>query len=527
MKILTIAAIVLCAVSMCASVALSAASAPTIRMPHIFGDNMVLQSGPATPVWGWAKPGDKVTVSLGPQKQTATVGKDGKWTVTLKNLAESDVPTTMTVSYKASSVTIKNILIADVWVGSGQSNMDFWTAGATNAAEEMAKANYPKIRIFKVAMKFSGQPRDDVDGQWQECNPQTIVGFSAVLYFFGRDIYLKTGRPLGLLQTCVGGTNIERWMSPESFNTSPILADFAKNIAAKDADYRAMMSAKMDTIDFWLKNTREAIAQGKPIPAAPIPDHPQDNATTLFNGMVYPIIPFGIKGAIWYQGESNGNENESYLVKTQALVGGWRKLWGRGDFPFYWVQLANYLQPNDNPGGDTGWGGCRDAQRRALAIPNTGMASAIDLADAGNPDDIHPKNKQDVGGRLALWALRDVYGFKDIVPSGPLYKSIKIEDNKVRISFDCVGKGLMIGEKVGLEPTKEIKDGKLKRFAIAGEDKVWHWADAVIDGDTVVLSSPDVPKPVAVRYAYSMNPAGANLYNKEGLPASPFTTADW
>ena len=240
--------------------------------------------------------------------------------------------------------------------------------------------------------------------------------------------------------------------------------------------------------------------------------------------MINPVVPFGIKGAIWYQGESNGGEGDSYYHKMRALVNGWRKVWNQGDFSFYHVQLANWQKPNNEPAGGDGWAKVRMAQLQSLQIPNTGMAVTVDIGDAG---DIHPKNKFDVGERLALWALRDNYGKKDLVVSGPLYKSLKVEGNKIRVSFDHVGGGLIVGKKDGRNPTVEDKGGKLQRFAIAGEDKKWVWAEAVIDGPAVVVSSPDVPKPAAVRYAYSMNPEGCNLYNKEGLPASPFRTDVW
>jgi len=239
--------------------------------------------------------------------------------------------------------------------------------------------------------------------------------------------------------------------------------------------------------------------------------------------MVHPLEPFAMRGAIWYQGESNGGEGESYYHKTKALVNGWRELFNP-ELAFYWVQLADFRQPNDNPAGGDGWAKIREAQRKALTIPHTGMAVITDIGEA---NDIHPRNKQDVGWRLAQWALHQTYDRKDLVPSGPLYKCCKVEKDAIRITFDNVGSGLMVGEKTGLEPSKEVSDGQLKRFAIAGADKQWHWAEATIDGDTVVVKCPDVPEPVAVRYAYTMNPAGSNLYNKEGIPASPFRTDDW
>jgi sialate O-acetylesterase len=243
--------------------------------------------------------------------------------------------------------------------------------------------------------------------------------------------------------------------------------------------------------------------------------------------MIHPLVNFRIKGALWYQGESNGGEGDSYFFKKRALIGSWRHLWAEGDFPFYFVQLANFQKPNPDPAGGDGWARVRMAQSRCLTIPHTGMAVAIDLADADNPDDIHPKNKQDVGERLARWALAKDYGRKDVVCSGPLYKEMKVEGDRIRIVFDSTGSGLTAASKIGRAPILADPQGRLQGFAIAGEDRKWVWADATIDGASVLVASPAVPKPVAVRYAFTMNPAKANLYNKDGLPASPFRTDDW
>jgi sialate O-acetylesterase len=242
--------------------------------------------------------------------------------------------------------------------------------------------------------------------------------------------------------------------------------------------------------------------------------------------MVYGLAPYGVRGAIWYQGESNGGEGVEYFHKMQALIGGWRSVWNQADFPlyFYFVQLADWQQPNDDPAGGDGWARLREAQRQALTIDHTGMAVTIDI---GQANDIHPRNKQDVGARLARWALRDVAN-KDLVVSGPLFRESTVEDGQIRVHFDHVGSGLMVGtRKEGLQPTEEDQDGSLKRFAIAADDRVWHWADAKIDGDTLVVSSENVAKPSAVRYGFSMNPDGANLHNREGLPASPFRSDSW
>jgi sialate O-acetylesterase len=259
-----------------------------------------------------------------------------------------------------------------------------------------------------------------------------------------------------------------------------------------------------------------------------IPRHPGGNGWSgMYNAMIHPFVRLPIKGALWYQGESNGGEGETYYHKMRALIGGWRQQWGQGDFPFYFVQLANFQNATEDPAGGNGWAKLREAQRKSLSIPNTGMAVITDTVPLAEANDIHPRNKYDVGLRLARWALNRDYGQKDIEVSGPLFKALKIEGNKARLVFDHSGSGLMVGKKEGRTPAIENKEGKLKRFAVAGADKKWFWAEAIIENHTVVVSSPEVTEPVAVRYAFSMNPDGANLCNREGLPASPFRTDNW
>ena len=341
----------------------------------------------------------------------------------------------------------------------------------------------------------SATPLDKGRGKWQVCQPSTAGGFSAVGYFFGRRLQKELKVPIGLVGSNWGGTRIEPWVSLDGFRSVPELKKIADEVAARESQARG--------------DAKVRVGGGTP--------------SAIFNSMVSPLAPFAMRGGIWYQGESNGNEGESYYHKKKALVNGWRKLFNP-DLAFYWVQLADFRNASPNPAGGDGWAKLREAQRKALTIPGTGMAVIHDIGNAGN---IHPRNKQDVGSRLAQWALHQTYGRKDLVPCGPLYKGLKIEDGAIRLSFDHVGSGLMVGQKEGLKPTTEAKDGKLGRFAIAGADKKWHWAEATIDGDAVVVKSAEVAKPVAVRYGFTMNPRGANLYNKEGIPASPFRTDDW
>jgi len=463
----------------------AAVAAPAeVKLPSQFSTGMVLQQGKPVPVWGWANAGAKVSVAFAGQEKSATADGDGKWTVTLDALKTATTPGTMTVTAGDDEVKLDDVLVGEVWICSGQSNME-WTVGGCNSPDDVAAADYPLVRHIKVPHKPSAEPLDNFQGSWVACSPQTVPGFTAVGYFFARELHKELGVPIGLVNSSWGGTRIEPWTPPCGFAAVPEL----KEMAEKDYDAK---------------------------------NHQQP--TVLYNGMISPLVPLAIRGAIWYQGESNGGEGVSYYHKKQALIGGWRQLFKQGDFPFYYVQLANWQQPNDNPQGGDGWAKLREAQVSTLQVPNAGMAVIIDIGEAR---DIHPKNKQDVGRRLALWALAKDYGKKDLVYSGPLYKDMKVEGDKIRVSFDHVGSGFMVGKKEGREPVREIKDGELKRFAIAGADQQWHWAKAAIDGDTVVVSCPEVKEPVAVRYAFSMNPEGANLYNKDGLPASPFRTDEW
>ncbi|HUX15844.1 MAG TPA: sialate O-acetylesterase, partial [Phycisphaerae bacterium] len=388
--------------------------------------------------------------------------KDGRWEVRLGPF-EAGGPHTLKIS-GPQAVTIQDVLVGDVWLCAGQSNME-WGMTGSDTGDDIPKADLPKIRQTRPG------------GNWVVCTPESAAGFKAVGFYFARAVQRETGVPIGLVNNAVGGSRIEPWVDPASVASAT--------------------------------EVRPALEGGK---------------SGLFIAKTLPLVPYGLRGMLWYQGESNGSEGTSYLQKLQILIGGWRKLWGQGDFPLYVVQLPNFQKVNDNPAGGDGWANIREAQLKALAIPNTGVIITIDV---GEPKNIHPKNKFDVGERLARWALAKDYGKKDLVYSGPLYKGMKVEGNKVRIAFDHVGSGLMVGKKEGRRPTGEVKDGRLKRFAVAGADKKWVWADAVIEKDTVVVSSPDVPNPVAVRYAFSGNPEGCNLYNKEGLPASPFRTDDW
>jgi sialate O-acetylesterase len=491
----------------------STISSAGIRLPSIISDNMVLQQGEGdnTPIWGWADPGKKITITASwGGKWKATSDANGNWMVKIKP-GKAGGPYEMTIS-DGNPITLKNILVGEVWVCSGQSNMEFTVKQANNSAQEIADANnYPQIRSFNVGRKVIYTPMHNCNGKWQVCSSQTAGNFTAVGYFFGRELNKQLNVPIGLIHTSWGGTPAESWMSREYLendpNFQPILKRFEEtsaNIVELKKKYREEMQ-KYDSISPKLK------AEGKPLPPRPEepigPGHAY-SPTGLYNGMIVPILPYGICGAIWYQGESNAWRAYQYRTLFPAMIKNWRDAWHQGDFPFYFVQLANYDEVNPEP-VESDWAELREAQLMTLSVPNTGMAVTIDIGEK----DIHPKNKQDVGKRLALWALAKTYG-KNIVYSGPIYRLMEVQENKAVLHFENIGGGLM------------AKGDSLKGFAIAGADRKFVWADANIEGNTVVVSSDKVNVPVAVRYAWEKNPV-CNLYNKEGLPATPFRTDTW
>jgi sialate O-acetylesterase len=454
--------------------ALACSAQAAVKLPSIIGSNMVLQRDQSVPIWGWDDPGTEVTVTLGESKATAKADANGKWMVRLPAL-KAGGPHSMTIAGK-DTVTLENILVGEVWFCSGQSNMEWTVNNSANAKEEIAAANHPRIRHIKVPHVPAETPQDDVKTSgWQECNPQNVPGFTAVGYYFGRNLQEKLDVPIGLIGCNWGGTRIEPWTPPQGFKKVPALKDIA------------------DNLDKFPQKTPQGQIN-------------HQTALALYNGMVAPLVPYGIRGAIWYQGESNNGEGMLYYEKMKALIAGWRSVWGNNDLPFLYVQLAPFRYGNRNPADLPGiW----EAQTAALAVPHTGMAVTVDI---GNVTNIHPVNKQDVGRRLALWAFAKVYGQGDLVYCGPLYKSMKVEGNKIRLAFDHVGGGLV------------SRDGQpLSWFTIAGEDKNFVEAEARIEGNEVVVSSQSVEKPVAVRFGWNQE-AEPNLSNKEGLPASPFRT---
>ena len=427
-------------------------------------------------IFGTASPGEKVTAALAGKTASTTATADGYFRVELPAMKADGKAHTLTVTGK-NTVKLTDVLLGEVWICSGQSNMSqtmYYGGETLNKVEERAAADHPQIRLFNVKSRVAGPvPLTDARGTWRICSPHSAPSFSAVGYFFGRALLQKLKVPIGLIGTHWGNTQIEPWTPPVGFRQVPQLKDYPE----------------------------------------------KKKGGHIYNGMVNALTPLSVRGAIWYQGESNGSVGLRYEYLQEALVKGWRSTFENENLSFYWVQLANFREPKNNPAGG-GWGPIREGQRRALKIPKTGMAVAIDIGDARN---IHPRNKQDVGARLALWALAKDYG-QDIVYSGPLYKSMKVEGDKIRITFDQVGGGLVTAKKEGLKPTEIAPGAELTHFAIQGADNKWHWAKAKIDGKTVVVWADGVSAPKHVRFGYQSNPVGINLYNKEGLPASPFTT---
>jgi sialate O-acetylesterase len=421
-----------------------------------------------------------------------------------------------------------------VWLCSGQSNMNLPLRETMHAAAMQAGVTNDAIRYFTAPPLASVLPCDDVSARWTVCRADTVGGCSAVAYCFAREIADSLQVPIGLLISAWSGTAIAPWTAPEGFRAVPELSAVARDVDAWTPTTEIGRSAYTQYIarlQVWIDQAQDALDRGVLLPVQPMPPgwvmHGLNfQRTCIFNGMIHPLKPYAIRGVVWYQGESNGDGGLGYYPSMKALIIGWRQIWNQGDFPFYYVQLPAYGPPNTSrPAGGDGWTLVREAQAMTLSVTNTGMACAIDLGGS-TPADLHPRNKLDVGRRLARWALARTY-HHDLVCSGPLYRAFTVEGTAIRVAFDYVGAGLMAGEKIGIDPTRDVPNGILKGFSVAGEDKVWHWADARIDGPTVVVTSPAVSRPAAVRYAYSGNPEGANLYNRDGLPAGPFRTDSW
>ena len=640
------------------------------KLADVFSDNLVLQRDMQVPVWGWASPGSKVELRFSDQTKSSIAGTDGRWELRLDALQASSVPRSLLVdsSIDKQQIIIRNVLVGEVWLCSGQSNMLYNVNSSKNGADESRDANYPLIRLLAVPRQTSELPQARLGAAWQVCSPATVSSFSAVGYFFGRELFQRLQVPVGLINSSWGGSVADAWTSrnglmsiPELrediwerhekdlLNLEPLRAAYADRLRdleertrdtgnigwgkgwadlhGTDAEWKAtdipwcgLQSAEglffsgvlwfrkelnlpsawagqelrlslgscdrscsiyfnnvpvdglalAEQLDAQSFSCEYAIPASLPRPGSnviavrihmgmyaealtgpatsmrltcparpdlpplqlagawhyaveqnygikddilpPTPDIPHHVPSHIFNAMIAPIVPFAIRGTIWYQGEANCERARQYRTLFPMLIQDWRRHWCQGDFPFLFVQLPGFnYKPVQKDPSESSWAELREAQAFALNQPNTGMVVAIDIGEAQN---IHPANKQDVGLRLVLPALAKLHGFENLVYSGPIYKSMKIEKKQIRIFFNHVGSGLAVHGK------------KLEGFSIAGKDRKFAWADARLEGDTVVVSSPQVPRPAAVRYAWADNPL-CNLFNSSDLPASPFRTDKW
>jgi sialate O-acetylesterase len=618
-----------------------------VTLPRIFSHNMVLQRNKPIPVWGWAAAGEKVTVEFNKQKKTVKADKAGQWKVML-DPEQAGGPFELTVEGK-NKLAVNDVLVGEVWICSGQSNMEWTVRNSNNAQQEINDANFPLIRQIKVPNTVATSPLKDITGgEWKSCTPENAGDFTAVGYFFARELYRQLQVPIGLINTSWGGTMVETWVSKEAFENSeefktlfsatsakdmeaamkekaqqlikkieaqqgplkqgvntdswksPELNDgdwphmklptaweaagydmdgvvwFRKTITLSDADAgkaAVLELSKIDDVDetyingtkigsmgIWDQDRRYQVPAGvlkagKNVIAVRVTDgaggggiygdaaamkltigntpqslagdwlfkvesvkivdvsNPNSYPTLLFNAMVKPLIPYAVEGAIWYQGESNAGRAYQYRTAFPLMINDWRQRWGQGDFPFYFVQLASFNAGNGDSQRGSNWAELREAQTSTLSLPNTGMAVTMDI---GESKDIHPRNKQDVGKRLALVALNNLYE-KKMEYSGPAYQSMKVTGNKIELTFTHAANGFLVKDKYGY----------IKGFEIAGADKQFHFAKALVEGNKIIVFSEEVPNPVAVHYAWADDMPEVNLYNKEGLPAVPFRTDTW
>lgn len=489
--------------------------ASELKLAALFSDHAVLQGGQPIPVWGWAEPGDAVTVVFAGQEKSTVAGAEGKWEVRLDPLPPDTQSRQLKVlsTKSPAGLVVEDVLVGEVWLGSGQSNMAMQVAGSRDFDEEQKTADWPLVRMFTERSGPALEPQSDASGRWVICSPKTVGSFSGVLYFFGRDLHREMKVPVGLINSSEGGVPIESWIPAEvqanagaelKTRYESLLRDWQMfDVPAAEKDHENAMAT-------WETNLAAAKTAGAALPRQPYPGDLRQHQRQgppggLFNGKIAPLAPYAVRGILWYQGEHNAYWDTARLYQYQLpeLVHSWRDTWG-AELPFAWVQL-----PNINRGEE--WALVREGMLKTLSLPKTGMVVTIDIGEAHN---IHPLNKQDVGGRLAQWALGEVYGKEVPATSGPLPAGHEIRGREVVLSFAHTDGGL------------QAKDGELTGFKIAGDDRQWLPARARIDGEHVVVSHPNVESPVAVRYAFDGNPE-CNLVNGAGLPASPFRTDDW
>ena len=505
----------------CLTMASAASTARAeLRLPSIFGSHMVLQQQQPNRVWGWADTGDKIAVTIAGQRKTATADSEGRWQVTLDAI-EVGGPHRMVISGD-NQIELDNVMVGEVWICSGQSNMAWPVQRANDPDLETLTANFPNIRLISVPQVGTQEPQNDFDGRWQLCTPQTVEQFSAVGYFFGRQLHQTLNVPIGLIDNAWGGSAAEAWINRDVLEADerfePLMAHWKGmeerfNSGRAEEEFQQQLAA-------WEKRADEARKAGKAVPRRPRRNTMMtgnQRPANIYNGVLRPTIGYGIRGAIWYQGESNASRAYQYRDLFPLMIQNWRNEWKQGDFPFYWVQLADFRQERPQPAGSD-WAELREAQTMTMdKLPNTGEAVILNLGEAS---DIHPKNKQDVAKRLARWALARQYGFDNLVHRSPRYRSMEKRDGRILVTFAHVGGGL---------DTFDVNDPR--GFTIAGDDQVFHPASAQIVGQGVGRSqievwSDAVGDPVAVRYAWADNPV-SNVQNVEGLPLTPFRTDQW
>jgi sialate O-acetylesterase len=493
---------------------LSTSACAGVRLPDILSSSMVFQQNQKVPVWGTAEPGETVIVAFQKQKLTVVADAKGKWRVDLKPLKADFTPQTLTVEGK-NKIELKDILIGEVWLVAGQSNMQRLLRETSNGEEVQKQANHPNIRLFNASREVAFKKKQGKLGEWAACTPESVKEFSAAGYYFGVELERELKVPIGLINSSYGGSQAEAWTPVEYLNANPDLKATVERTKIWDEERPRVKIEYAEAIKKWREESEKQKAAGaRPSPSPGVPDALRDYriAASIYDGMIEPLMPFAIRGAAWYQGESNEARAEQYNILLPVMIRAWRERWGQGAFPFGIVQLPNYRAVKSEP-EDAPWSFIREAERKtSLNTPNTGLIVTIDIGEAG---DIHPKNKLDVGKRMAVWALKDVYGRKLI--DSPKFTKAEIKGAKIVLTFESVGSGL------------KIKDGeKLDEFAIAGADKKFVWAEAKIVGkNKIEVSSPNISTPIAVRYAFNSNPEHPNLTNDSGLPASPFRTDDF
>jgi sialate O-acetylesterase len=497
-------------ISVLAAASLASAARADLVVPAVFGHNMVIQADAAVAVWGTARPGEVVTVAIAGRTASATAGTNGSWRATLAPLPAGG-PHVLTIRGESGTLSFTNVMVGEVWFCGGQSNMEWPLPKTRDGAATIASADHPDIRFFRVPKKPAKEPQADCNGQWQVCSPATAGALSGAGYYFGRELQARLKVPVGLIVCAWSGAAIESFLALDTLAEHPVLRKkITEHEEYRTTEYPARLRAYQD----WEREARQEKASGKVPPPEPRrpkdPDGPERGLCNLYNGMVAPVLPYTIRGITWYQGENNIGNTDEYRALFPLLIRDWRRRWRQGDFPFLFVQVSSIGQPSDQP-SDDGWCRIRDSQLAGLGETNTAMVTTMDIGDGS----LHPANKRDVGLRLALTARAVAYGEKNLVCMGPLFAGVTFEGSAAVIRFTHTGAGL------------EAKGGApLKGFTMAGADRKFAKAAARIDGDTAIVSCAEIPAPVAVRYGWAGSP-DCNLYNRDGLPASPFRTDDW